>query len=90
MPIVETFLLWLAFVAARWLTGGRVIATAAMVAAVAGFPHLYVTWFNALAVPWNFFVWALVFMAWEKRSRWKALGMVIALHAAHNVIAVLL
>jgi len=89
-PIIETLLLWLVLVAVRWLSGGRVLVTAAVVGAITGLAHLSNDWMNALAVSWTFFVQALVFMAWEKRSRWRALGMVVALHAANNFFVVVL
>ena len=87
-PIIETLLLWLVLVAVRWLSGGRVLVTAAVVGAIAGLAHLSNDWMNALLVVWGFSIQALVFMAWEKRSRWRALGMVVALHAANNFVVV--
>ncbi|MCH2119475.1 MAG: hypothetical protein MK161_17470 [Pirellulales bacterium] len=88
-PVLETLILWFLISVFRKITGGRVLASAGLAGVTIGLAHLinnqsvgYLL--LCLVFCWSFFVQALVFLAWEKHGRWKALVMVAILHALHN------
>lgn len=88
-PVLETIVLWFVIFVFQKITGGREVASAGLAGVTIGLAHLindqsvgYLI--LCLAICWSFFVQALVFLAWAKQARWKALAMVAILHALHN------
>ncbi len=88
-PVLETIVLWFVIFVFQKITGGREVASAGLAGVTIGLAHLlndqsvgYLI--LCLAICWSFFVQALVFLAWAKQARWKALVMVAILHALHN------
>lgn len=87
-PWLETLIMWLVLIGLkRFITGQTRMAAASAI--LWGMLHSLVAPVWGLVVAWPFFVFSICFLAWEKKSRVRAILATGLTHTCQNILPVI-